>query len=116
MKKELDAIKSEKVTLFIHGKEREIKFNFSAWSKIVEEYGGLDHMEELQKEIKEQPFSTIPHLMYIGLVDKEGVTEDNIPDDYGINDIKMIMEKFAKAMYGSLPAGDGKGKKVRAEA
>ena len=116
MKKELDAIKGEKVTLFIHGKEREIKFNFSAWAKIEKEYGGLDHMEELQKEIEERPFSTIPHLLYIGLIDKEGVTEDNILDDYGMNDIKMVMEKFTKAMYGSLPAGDGKVKKVRAEA
>ena len=31
---ELDKVKTEKVTLKIHGKEREIKFPFSAWAEI----------------------------------------------------------------------------------
>lgn len=113
MKKELDAIKGEKVTLFIQGKEREIKFNFSIWAQLEKEYDGV---ENVQKAMEEKPFNTIPHLLYLSLIDKDGVTEDNILDDYGMGDIKLIMEKLSKAMYGSLPAGDGKGKKVRAEA
>ena len=100
---ELAKVKPEKVTLFIHGKEREIKFGFSAWAKLETEYGGLKNLEKMQKEVEEKPFNAIPHLLYIGLVDKEGVTEENILDDYGLNDIQMISEVFNRAIYGSLP-------------
>lgn len=100
---ELNTVKPEKVTLMIHGKEREIKFGFSAWAKLEEEYNGLKNLEKMLKEVEERPFKVIPHLMFIGLVDKEGVTEENILDDYGLGDIQMITEVFNKAIYGSLP-------------
>lgn len=108
MGKELDNVRGEKVTLKIGGKEREIKFGFSAWAKLEEEYGGLKNLDKMQKEVEEKPFNTIPHLLYIGLVDKEGVTEENILDDYGINDIQMISEVFNRAIYGSLPIDEKK--------
>lgn len=125
--KELNKVKSEKVTLFIHGKEREIKFGFSAWGKLEEEYGGVKNLDKMQKQIEDKPFETIPHLLYLGLrdkseyVDEKGnkypeVTEDNILDDYGMNDIQMISEVFSKALYGSLPQSSETGKKPEAEA
>lgn len=113
MKKELEAINSDKITMKIQGREREIKFNFSLWAKLEKEYDGV---ENVQKVMEETPFNTIPHLLYLALIDKDGVTEDNVLDDYGIGDMKLIMEKLSKAMYGSLPAGDGKEKKAMAEA
>lgn len=113
--KELNKIKPEKVTLKIHGKEREIKFGFSAWAKLEREFGGLKNLDKLQKKVAEEPFNTIPHLMFIGLVDKEGVTEDNILDEYGLNDVEFISNKFAEALYGSLPQ-EKKGKKPAMEA
>lgn len=101
---ELENVKPEKVTLMIHGKEREIKFDFTAWGKLEKEYGGLKNLEaKMEQEIADYPFNTIPHLLFIGLVDKEGVTEENILDEYGMNDIEMISEKFTLALYGSLP-------------
>ena len=100
---ELEKVKPEKVTLMIHGKEREIKFGFSAWAKLENEYGGLKNLEKMEKEVEERPFNVIPHLLYIGLLDKEGVTEENILDEYSLGDIQMISEKFYKAIYGSLP-------------
>lgn len=125
--KELDKVKSKKVTLFIHGKDREIKFGFSAWGKLEKEYGGIQNLEKMQKQIEETPFETIPHLLFIGLKDKSSftdskgnkypeVTEDNILDDYGMNDIQMISEVFTKALYGSLPQSSETGKKPEAEA
>ena len=108
MGKELEKVGAEKVTLFIHGKEREIKFDFSVWAKLEKEYGGIKNLEKMQKQIEEEPFNTIPHLLYLGLVDKEGVTEDNVLDDYGLNDIQMISEIFNKALYGSLPQDEKK--------
>ena len=104
MSKELDNVRGEKVTLKIGGKEREIKFGFSAWAILEKEYGGLKNLDKLQKDVEERPFGTLPHLLYIGLVDKEGVTEENLLDDYGLNDMQMIAEVFNRAMYGSLPA------------
>lgn len=115
MGKELDNVKPEKVTLKIHGKEREIKFGFSAWAKLENEYGGLENLDKMQEEVEKRPFNVIPHLLFIGLVDKEGVTEENILDDYGLNDIQMITEKFNKAIFGSLPQADNSKKEVEAK-
>lgn len=112
--KELDKITSEKVTLMIHGKEREIKFGFSAWAKLEKEYGGLKNLDKLQKKIESDPFETIPHVLWLGLRDKEGVTEEDFLDDYGLGDIALISEKFSKALYGSLPNSEGKKAKVEA--
>lgn len=125
--KELNKVKSEKVTLFIHGKDREIKFGFSAWGKLEKEYGGIKNLDKMEKDIEEKPFEKIPHLLFIGLMDtssftdSEGnkypeVTENNILDDYGMNDIQMISEVFSKALYGSLPQSSETGKKPETEA
>ena len=101
---ELENVKPEKITLMIHGKEREIKFDFSAWAKLEKEYGGLKNLDKkLEQDIADFPFNTIPHLLYIGLTDKEGITEDNVLSEYGMSDIEMISEKFTLALYGSLP-------------
>jgi hypothetical protein len=100
---ELSKVKSPKVTLLIHGKEREIRYGFSAWAKIEEEYGGLDNIDKLQEDVEKKPFQTIPHLLWIGLVDKEDVTEETVLDEYGLNDVQLITDVFQKALSGSLP-------------
>ena len=112
---ELEKVKPEKVTLMIHGKEREIKFGFSAWAKLEKEYKGLQNLEKMQKDVEERPFTVIPHLLYIGLVDKEGVDEETILDDYGLNDIQMITDVFNRAINGALPQEDGSKKEVEAK-
>ena len=121
---ELEKIKPEKVTLFIHGKEREIKFNFSAWAKLEKEFGGLKNIDKLEKDIEERPFEVIPHLIFLGLVDKSPfiddsgkevqITEGNVLDDYGLADMQKITAVFQKALYGALPPDEGK--KVEMEA
>lgn len=113
--KELEKVKPEKVTLMIHGKEREIRFGFSAWAKLEKEFGGLKHLDKLQEQIENEPFTVIPHLMWIGLVDKEGVTEENILEEYGLGDVQMITDTFQRALYGSLPQ-DNDEKKPEMEA
>ena len=105
---ELEKVKEEKVTLFIKGKEREIRYGFSAWAVIEEELGGLDNLEKLEEKVKKFPFQTIPHLIYIGLVDKEGVEESTVLDEYGLGDTEMITKVFEKALYGSLPENEKK--------
>ena len=114
MAKELEKVNAEKVTIFIKGKERELKFGFSTWAILEREYNGIKNIMKLQKEVEERPFQTLPHLIYIGLVDKEGVTEENVLEDYGLADIEYISEKFAMALYGSLP--DDEEKKAGKEA
>ena len=103
MGKELEKVDAEKVTIKIKGKERELKFGFSAWAILEREYGGIKNIQKLQKEVEERPFETLPHLVYIGLIDKEGVDEETVLDDFGLNDIEYISNKFAEALYGSLP-------------
>lgn len=108
MAKELEKVDSKKVTIKIKGKERELKFGFSAWAKLEREYGGIKNILKLQKAVEERPFETLPHLIYVGLVDKEGVEEDTILDEFGLSDIEYISNKFAEALYGSLPEADEK--------
>ena len=105
---ELEKVKGEKVALKIKGKEREIRYGFSAWAVIEEELGGLDKLDKLQEQVEKYPFKTIPHLIYIGLVYKEGVEESTVLDEYGLGDIEMITKVFEKALYGSLPDNEKK--------
>lgn len=109
---ELEKIKPTKVTLMIHGKEREIKFGFSAWAILEEEYDGLKNLSKMEEQLNEKPFKVIPHLMFIGLVDKEGITEENILDDYGLGDIPFITDVFKRALYSSLPSNNEEKKTV----
>jgi hypothetical protein len=111
---ELDKVKTEKVTMKIHGKVREIKFTFSAWADIEKLYGGMKNLDNLEKDLEEKPFQMLPKLLYIGLRDKEGVTEDNILDDYSLNDIEIIKDVFTKAFQNALPQEEGKNGKVEA--
>ena len=117
MGKELEKVNAEKVTLKIHGEEREIKFGFSAWAVLEREYNGLKNLAKLQKEVEERPFGTLPHLLYIGLVNKKPIekdgevyeiTEKNILDDYGLSDIEYISDVFNRAIYVSLPTDEKK--------
>ena len=111
MGKELEKVKAEPVTIKIQGKEREIRYGFKTWAILEKEYGGIKNILKLQKEVEEMPFQTLPHLVYIGLIDKEGVTEDNVLEEFGLNDIDYISEKFAMALYGSLPDEEKKAEK-----
>lgn len=101
----------------IHGKEREIKYGFSAWAKIEQEYGGLDNIEKLQEDVEKKPFQTFPHLIWLGLneKDRQDITEENVLDDYGLNDVKYITEVFNRALSNSLPENDESKKEVEAE-
>ena len=108
MTKELEKVDSKKVTIKIKGKERELKFGFKAWAILEREYGGIKNITKLQKEVEEKPFETLPHLIYVGLVDKEGIEEESVLDEYGLGDIDYISNKFAEALYGSLPEVDEK--------
>ena len=103
MAKELEKVDSKKVTIKIKGKERELKFGFKTWAILEREYGGIKNITKLQKAVEERPFETLPHLIYVGLVDKEGCEEDNVLDEFGLGDIDYISNKFAEALYGSLP-------------
>ena len=112
---ELSKVQTPKVTLMIHGKEREIKYGFSAWAKIEQEYGGLENIEKLQEDVEKRPFQTIPHLIWLGLVDKEDVTEETVLDEYGLNDVQLITDVFQRALNGSLPQEDESKKEVEAK-
>lgn len=108
MAKELEKVKSKKITLSVKGEERTLKFGFSQWAKLEEEMGGLKNLEKLENQIEEKPFSTLPHLFYLALADKEGVTEETVLDDYGLQDIGLLAEKFNELIYGSLPVDEKK--------
>jgi len=113
---ELDKIAPEKAKLMIHGKEREIYFNFNVWKKLQREYGKMDELlPKMTEDIQDRPFEVIPHLLFLGLEDRkavneneEDVTEENILDEYGLADVEMISKVLQSAIYGSLPLDEKK--------
>lgn len=108
MGKELEKVQEEKITLFINGREREIKFGFSAWAKIEKEYGGFENIQKLQEDVEKKPFETIPHLVWIGLKDKDDLQEETVLDDYSLADVEKIIDVFQRAFNNSLPVEDTK--------
>ena len=103
---ELEKVKSSDVTLRIGGRDRKIKFGFSAWAKLEEKYDGIKNLGKMEKDMQEKPFQTIPFLIWIGLQDKEGLTEETVLDEYSMKDIEAVSETLAKALYGSLPKAE----------
>ena len=108
---ELTKVESAAKTIKIRGKEREVKFGFSAWAELEKKYDGIKNFDRVEKEMRQYPFRTLPELVYIGLVDKEGaskdgITKENCLDDYGMADIQTITEVLESALYGSLPKED----------
>ena len=103
---EIEKVKSSDVTLKIGGRDRKIKFGFSAWAKLEEKYNGIKNLGQIEKDMREKPFQTIPFLIWIGLQDKEGLTEETVLDDFGMQDVEKISEVLASALYGSLPKAE----------
>lgn len=110
MSEELEKVKPTECKLMIGGKEREIKFAFSAWAKLEDEYGSVSNFENIQKDLTEKPFRTVPHLIWVALKDKEGVTEETILDEYGMEDIEYVTTVLMTALNGSLPTDNDKKK------
>ena len=115
MSEELEKVDSNKVTIRLKGKEREIKFVFSTWAKIEKEYGGMNNIDKILEDIENKPFQLLPHLLYIGLQDKEGLDEETLLDEYGLKDVEMITEKFSQALYGSLPQDEAQDEEKKGE-
>lgn len=111
---ELNKIQDEKITIKIQGKEREVKFNFSDWAKIEKEYNGMKNFSKVADDLEDKPFETLPHLLWIGLKDKDDLSEDTYLNEFNLSDIEKITEVFAKALYGALPEDEQKKVKVEA--
>lgn len=110
---ELTKIEPRKFMLKIGGREREIKFNFSAWKEIEIKYGSVNNVQQLVEDISERPFQTLPEIIYISLVDKEGVTKENCLDEYGLRDMQEITNIITQALNSSLPADVVNKKKLK---
>ena len=115
MSEELENITEKKATLFIGGKERELSFRFSAWQKIEDKFGDI---QTVFNKVKQKPFTVLPDLIYIGIVDKTGIKEADVVnylDQYGLGDLKGILTKVQGAMMESQPkvkAGKSKNSKA----
>ena len=113
-KPELEKIEPKKHVLKIQGREREIKFNFSAWKEIEKKYGSVNNVQQLTKDMTEKPFQTLPEVVYMALVDKEGVEKETCLDEYGLGEMQMITNLVSEALKDSLPSElSGNKKKVR---
>ena len=115
MSEELENITEKKATLLIGGKERELAFRFSAWQKIEEKFGNI---QDVFSAVQKKPFTVLPELIYIGVIDKTGIKEADVLqflDQYGLEDLKDILTTVKAAMIASQPktkAGKSKNSKV----
>lgn len=107
---ELAKVKPTEAVLKLGGKDRKIKYGFSAWAKLEEKYGGIKNIAQLEKDVQERPFQTIPYLIWIGLQDKEGLNEETLLDDYTMADMEELSSVLYTALYGSLPKDEAEKK------
>ena len=110
---ELEKIEPKIYSLKIAGKDREIKFNFSAWREIEKKYGSVNNVQQLVQDMSEKPFQTLPEIVYMALVDKEGVTAEDCLNDYSMAEMKDITEIVSNALKASLPSEFVSKKKVK---
>lgn len=110
---ELEKIEPKKHELEIGGRKREIKFNFSAWKEIEKKYGSVNNLEGLIRDIQERPFQTLPEVVYMALLDKEGLEKDSCLDEFGMKDMQEITNVVSLALKESLPTDVGSKKKVK---
>lgn len=109
---ELEKIEPKKTVLKIGGRERELKFNFSAWKEIEKKYGSVNNIEALVKDIQDKPFQTLPEIVYITLIDKEGLDKESCLDEYGMREMQDIINTVTKALTDSLPTDKASKKKA----
>ena len=107
---ELAKVKPTEAVLKLGGKDRKIKYGFSAWAKLEEKYGGIKNIAQLDKDVQERPFQTIPYLIWIGQQDKEGLNEETLLDDYSMADMEQLSSVLYTALYGSLPKDEAEKK------
>lgn len=110
---ELEKIEPKIYSLKILGEDREIKFNFSAWREVEKKYGSVNNVQQLVQDMSERPFQTLPEIVYMALVDKEGVTPEDCLNDYTMAEMKGIVETVSEALKSSLPSEFVSKKKVK---
>ena len=100
---ELESVKETKYVVEIAGKEMEIKFDFLAWADLTEKYGSLENLDKIEKEMMANPFKALPELLYIGLVDKEGIKKETLLKGIMPTEIESFTKVVFGALYASLP-------------
>lgn len=110
MSEELESVKEKKYVVEIAGKEREIKFDFLAWADLTDKYGSLDNLDRIEKDMQENPFRTLPELIYIGLVDKDGLKAETLMKGVMPDEIEELTKIVFTAIFESLPKQKGKKK------
>ena len=103
-------------TITIKGKKRRIKFGNYALAQVEKKYGSLKNFNQLQSDMSEKPMATLPWLLSITCLDKDGI--DNLTGDelFVIMDeenisIRELMEVIAEAMTDSMSSLGNGGKK-----
>jgi hypothetical protein len=100
---DLEKIEEKKHSLVIGGRERELKFNFSAWKEIEKKYGSVNNLAQLTKDMSEKPFQTLPEIVYIALTDKEDLSRENCLDEFSMKEMQEITNAVSTALKDSLP-------------
>jgi hypothetical protein len=108
---ELEIVQDKSKSILLGGEQRKIKYGFSAWALIEERYGDVKGVFE---EIKTKPFKNLPFFIFCGLVDKSNISESDVIewlDDYGLTDLKSLLDIVQTSMVSALPQDNGKKKK-----
>lgn len=106
---ELDKVKPTDCSINLGGRERKIRYTFSVWAKVQEEYKGFKNfVKKIEQDMEDKPFTTIPHLLWLGLEDKEGLDESTMLDELDMRELPHLQDILYKALYGSLPTNKKK--------
>ena len=104
---DLEKIEEKKHSLVIGGRERELKFNFSAWKEIEKKYGSVNNLAQLTKDMSEKPFQTLPEIVYIALTDKEDLSRENCLDEFSMKEMQEITNAVSTALNAETTSSTG---------
>lgn len=96
---ELHPTDSVSITL-ADGKERQLRYSVGSMRRLRKKYGASLMKQETLLSLDEE---TLPDLILEGLVEKDGLTVDDVAELMDTRRMKQIMEAFQEAFVGSLP-------------
>lgn len=111
-----ELFEDEKKEIIVNGKKLEIKYRLFAWKQLEKKYGGLDNIENLEKDIDNHALETIPFLVWIGLdkaireeFESMGLNSENFLDDIeSIGELEAIGKIVVDALFESVKNDDKK--------
>lgn len=97
-------VRTKSVTITLD-KERHLKYTLNSFAEMEEKYGSV---ETALKEVEANKLTAIRFMIWAGLIhEDENLTEKQVGNIIGMDDMQVLAEKLTQAMASDLPVKAG---------